>query len=122
TTVLGQAGGAWGAWRVGRYEWAVARALVAEKKRADGGTANGPNQDAMAQHAGRFQFRIRHLLWLGIWISLLLTAIRLLGGWFEVVLPLLVGWLIYQAATMWIGERLILVWGWFRRRRQSRST
>jgi len=59
---------------------------------------------------------------LAIWMSLLLTAIRLIFGSFNIVLPLLVGWLAYQTATISIGGLLAR---WFRRwkaGRQTRST
>ena len=54
-----------------------------------------------------FSFGIRHLLVISVWISLLLTAIRLSGLDFVFVLSLLVGWSVYQAATLWIGGLLV---------------
>jgi hypothetical protein len=75
-----------------------------------------------ASEQSRFQFRISHLLWLGLWLSLFFTAVRLSGIQFELFLPMLAGWLLYQAATLAIGTLLaahLLPW---RKRRQSRST
>jgi hypothetical protein len=58
----------------------------------------------------RFQFNIRHLLWITVWLSLLLTTIRLSGIPFEYVLPLLVLWLCYQSATLYVGTRIVRRW------------
>lgn len=55
----------------------------------------------------RLRFRTVHLLWLGVWFSLLLTLIRLSGIPFELVLPMLLVWLVYQAATLALGSRLL---------------
>jgi hypothetical protein len=120
STILGQLGGAWGGWRERWYEREVAATAIGERQRlqqaANSSADNGPLSYP------RIQFGIRDLLVIGIWISLLLASIRLSGLDYEVMLSLGIGWLIYQAATMWIGERLIRVWGNFRARRQSRST
>jgi hypothetical protein len=101
TTILGQVGGARGARRVGRYERAVAQAAVSREKKTQ---MQGNEFGDISSAPSRFQFGIRHLLWVGIWLSLLLTAIQLIFGSFHVVLPLLLGWLAYQAATLWIGD------------------
>lgn len=120
TTILGQLGGAWGGWRERWYERAVADAGIGERgpldQAANGSADNGPLSYP------RIQFGIRDLLVMGIWISLLLAGIRFSGLGFEVVLPLGLGWLIYQAATMWIGGRLLSWIGRRKSRRQSRST
>jgi hypothetical protein len=114
TTILGQVGGAWGGRQCLKAEQDSTNQLVD----STGATTalSAPTQPL------RFQFGIRHVLWVGIWVSLLLTGIRLLGVSFVLVLPLLMGWLIYQAATLWIGERLIRGWVRFRQQRQSCST
>lgn len=78
------------------------------------------SQDAAQPH---FQFRIFHLLWIGVWLSLLLTLIRLSGIPYRFVLPMLVGGLAYQALSLWVG-RLLARWlrPWWNRRWQIRST
>ena len=98
-TVVGQIGGTWGESRVLRE-----------------------STFGIAARSGRIQFGIRHLMVACVWLTLLLTAIRLSGLDFLVVLVLLFGWLVYQAATLWIG-RLLAKWfcGW-KVERQSRST
>jgi hypothetical protein len=57
------------------------------------------------------------MLWIFVWFSLLLSVIRLSGIPFEFALPLLVGWLVYQAATLYCGS---LYFKW-REARLSRS-
>jgi hypothetical protein len=110
STVLGQIGGAWGGWRAARraadkVEWH--RALVAIGWRTDPPpapeNAQPPNDAAEPQ----FRFQIRHLLWLSVWLSLLLSVIRLSGVPFEFALPLLVGWGVYQSATLFVGAILM---------------
>lgn len=126
TTLLGQLGGAWGGWRttrtVGWYERAVALASVSQDQ---GESYLSMDDDTRATHdiAGRLQFSIRHLLWIAVWCSLLLTVIRLSGIPFHYVLPMLLGWLAYQAATLWFGSLLARRLGpWYNRGRQIRST
>jgi hypothetical protein len=114
TTILGQVGGAWGGRRVAQHE----RAFATQSIKGVGGAG----ASAIIVQSPRIQFGIRHLLWVAVWVSLLLTAIRLIFGSFELVLPLLVGWLVYQVATIWVGERLIRAWCALRARRQTRST
>jgi hypothetical protein len=76
-----------------------------------------------ASEQSRFQFRISHLLWLGLWVSLFFTAVRLSAIPYELFLPLLASWLIYQAATILAGSMLAVRFlPWCRRRRQIRST
>ena len=55
----------------------------------------------------RLQFRIHHLLWISVWLSVLLALIRLCGLPFEFTLPILVGWIVYQAATLWLGGKIV---------------
>jgi hypothetical protein len=73
----------------------------------------------------QFRFRIYHLLWLGVWLSLLMTLIRLSRIPFERLLPMLLVWLVFQAATLslgiWLLPRVLAIWrSW--RERQTRST
>ena len=42
-----------------------------------------------------------------MWLSVLLTLIRLVGIPFELILPLLGGWIIYQAFTLYLGSFLV---------------
>jgi hypothetical protein len=98
-TVVGQIGGAWGGYRV-RREHGV----------------------DLPSRTGRIQFGMRHIMVACVWIALLLTAVRLSGLDYRAVFLLLFGWLVYQAATIWIGGLLAT---WFRRwkaGRQTRST
>jgi hypothetical protein len=62
------------------------------------------------------------LLWISFWVSVLLTVIRLCGIPFEFVLPLLAGWAIYQAGTLWLGGKIVPRLAAWRRERASRST
>jgi hypothetical protein len=107
-TILGQLGGAWGGWRTRWFEPAVARSPCENNSAS-------PMQPWV-------QFGIWHLLVAAVWISLLLGLIRLSGIRFEFVLPLLVGWLVYQAATLGLCCRLVEWFGHRRMRRKSRST
>jgi hypothetical protein len=122
TTVLGQLGGAWGGRRTRCYERSLAAASVgASDRNEEGADASFPA--AGATSSGRLQFGIRHLLWVGVWISLLLSAIRLSGIPFGFALPLLMGWIAFQAMTLWIGGKVVpRVDAWWTARRQSRST
>lgn len=106
TTVLGQIGGAWG---------------VRGAARAG---SNVPVQRAEVSAAPRVQFRIRHVLWISVWLSGLLTVIKLIGLPFELMLPLLVGWCIFQAGTLYLGRLTVCkLWPWWRAwRTASRST
>jgi len=73
----------------------------------------------------QFRFRIYHMLWLGVWLSLLMTLIRLSGIPFELVLPMLLAWLVFQATTLslgaWLLPRLEAFWHSMGER-QTRST
>jgi hypothetical protein len=121
TTILGQIGGAWGGWRERWYERAVASAAISEGPRTFEQPANGSNNGGSPSYP-HIQFGIRHLLVFGIWVSLLLTTIRLSGLDYQIVLPLVIGWLMYQAVTLWIGGWLASWFGRWKARRQSRST
>jgi hypothetical protein len=120
TTILGQLGGAWGGWRERWYERAIAAAGIGEHRALEQ-PADSLNNDGPLP-CPRIQFGIWHLLVIGMWISVVLAGIRFSGLDYEVVLPLGIGWLIYQAATLWIGGRLVGWLGRWRARRQSRST
>jgi hypothetical protein len=108
TTIIGQAGGAWGGRRaIGRIAWHE-RTFNRESAIRYVSLEMDLERDSPVPPP-RFQFRIRHLLWAAVWISVLLSAIRVLGLQLEIVLPFLCGWLVYQAATLWIGGRLVLL-------------
>ena len=106
-TVLGQLGGAWGG---NRSRAAGPKATTALRHPFD--PTMHPSSVAVEptpvpeQVNAKFQFGIRHLLWLSVWLSLLLALIRLCGIPYELILPLLLGWTSFQAATLWLGERL----------------
>jgi hypothetical protein len=108
-TVVGQLGGAWGAWRTTRrrrwYEPAMSLPMVDASLEPDprGPDGDGPTTPPLPPG---IRFGIRHLLWIAVWLSLLLSVIRLSGVPFEFVLPLLAGWVFFQTLTLWIGRRL----------------
>jgi hypothetical protein len=56
---------------------------------------------------GSFQFQIRHLLWITVWLSLLLSAIRLSGIPYGLMLQVLVLWLGFQMITLYLGSRIL---------------
>jgi hypothetical protein len=130
TTIVGQLGGAWGARRAiearSAKNWAATLAaaggwgdVVQPAPDGSGKDAESPADEA----PGRFQFGIRHLLWITVWASLLLSLIRLSGIPFQFVLPLLIGWLVYQSATFYFGSRLLRRLGpWWSARRKRLSS
>jgi hypothetical protein len=102
-TIVGQYGGLSGGRRAVRMrdaKTASRRALI-----AIGSSRFNFDDASIADEAepARFQFRISHLLWLGLWVSLLFTAIRLSGMGFEVFLSVLLAWLLYQWTTLFLG-------------------
>jgi hypothetical protein len=126
-TVVGQLGGALGGRRAAKRieaKMEVRRSLVAIGWRLP--TARDKDHDeSMMADANRsaFRFRTVHLLWVSVWLSLLLTVIRLSGIPYQLILPVLTGWLVYQAATLWIGSMLAKKLGpWRVARWQTRST
>jgi hypothetical protein len=128
TTILGQIGGALGgrlAARRATVRTETHRSLVAIGWRRDPlrSAERGDGRPGKL-HEPQFHFRIAHLLWIGVWMSVLLAVIRLSGIPYEFILPMLLGWLIYQAATLWIGWQLVRQLGpwWIRRRPIRRST
>jgi hypothetical protein len=127
TTVLGQLGGAWGGRRGLRYarwyERALAHASLSPSQ-ADGDCVYPADLPVTSSPSpARLQFGVRHLLWMAVWVSLLLSVIRLSGIALEFALPLLVGWFLFQAATLWVGGMVVpRVDAWWASRRKSRST
>ena len=109
TTILGQIGGAWGGRRAAYFaKFAGANAIAAESlelSAAMGWRAIDRVSDSNASEP-RLQFSIRHLLWIFVWLSLILSVIKLCRLPFEFVLPVLVGWFVYQLATLSIGSYL----------------
>jgi hypothetical protein len=114
-TILGQLGGAKGGLRA---EWHIAAVMASRRalarirrlrKRSIYETSQRaePDESLDGIDTPRFRFRIIHILWLGVWLSLLLTIIRLSGIPYELILPMLVTWLVYQAATLAIGGKLM---------------
>ena len=123
TTILGQLGGAWG----GNKSRAGPSVSIWKKYNLQPAVMPSPSDvdqsEASRPTNPKLQFSIRHLLWISVWLSLLLALIRVCGIPFELILPLLVGWLIFQAFTLWLGGRLIPpIIRWRERRRQARST
>ena len=122
TTILGQIGGAWG----GRKSAERRNQQTGWKRRLASTSGWIPPwfrtsadgiEPEIAGHQRRVRFRITHLLWISVWLSVLLTAIRLAGIPFEYMLPLLGGWLVFQAFTLYAGAFLF---GWLSRKRQAR--
>lgn len=110
TTLLGQLGGAWGGWRAKHWSDAYDRDVAAASVRssvADVAVAS-PRETGRFEHDAsstfRWQFGIRHLLWVAAWMSILLSLIRILEIPFSVAIPLLLGWVAFQAFTLWIGS------------------
>lgn len=124
TTILGQVGGAWGGRRAtyfGGLDNAKAMAADSPELLAAMGWGAAEETPGSLADEPRLQFGIRHMLWIFVWLSLILSAIKLCRLPFEFVLPLLVGWLIYQLATLRIGfwlARRLGPW-WAKRRRRS---
>jgi hypothetical protein len=101
-TVVGQAGGAWGGWL---------------EERPGDGTAI----ESVPARKPLFQFRLRQLLWLTVWLDLFLAAIAA-TGMPEVLLAVFGTWLVFQAATLYLGSKLLrLIGRWRVARRQRRS-
>ncbi|HEY3394507.1 MAG TPA: hypothetical protein VGK58_17475 [Lacipirellulaceae bacterium] len=124
TTILGQIGGAWGGRRAAYFGGLDnAKAMAADSPellsvmgwRAPEETPGSPADEP------RLQFGIRHMLWIFVWLSLILSAIKLCRLPFEFVLPLLADWFVYQLVTLRIGFLLARRLGpwWTNRRRRS---
>jgi hypothetical protein len=117
TTVFGQIGGARGGLRAAQQAYPEAFAAAPAQLSA-AGVSHAPG-DGTPQP--RLQFRIHHLLWISLWLSVLLTLIRLCGVPFEIMLPILVGWTVYQAVTLWLGGKIVRRFRMWQLRR-TRST
>jgi hypothetical protein len=123
-TIVGQYGGARGgqnaAWRLASKNAARQKLIAIGWRKLDHDEVTAA---AAEDAAARFRFRTIDLLWLGLWLSLTLTVIRLSQIPYEFILPLIGGWLIYQTATMalgwWLAMRVVPRW---QQRRQIRST
>lgn len=122
-TLLGQAGGAWGGLRATRSSRSCDLEVVLTPIAIEGENANAYSSDSSGDEEGSgrspFQFGIRHLMWIAAWASVLLTVIRLSGVPFELALPLLIGWAVYQALALAIGGRALpRLQSWQQARRQ----
>jgi hypothetical protein len=112
STVVGQIGGARGGARAIERIAADRLAPKIELLRMKFGMGlSTPDQITVAatetdsvQTTQRFQFRTIHLLWVGVWVSLLLTMIRLSGIPYALIIPLLMGWCVFQALTLMAGR------------------
>jgi hypothetical protein len=128
-TIVGQLGGAWGGRRAIRLQFKANR--LSDLLASAGGWSAPPSQSTSEVAASssdserpRLRFRVRHLLWITVWLSAMLSALRLAGLPLEYLLPLLLGWLVYQTATLsvgWLCVRRFVPWwsarrtGWARR-------
>jgi hypothetical protein len=126
-TIVGQIGGARGGKGAAQAVDHMSANLHTNHLRYALGLLTKPRSDAGANDSKdgspRFQFRIFHILWLGVWLSLLFTLIRVSRIPYELMLPLFVGWLVYQAATLALGGLIVRRVGpWWRGQRQTRST
>ncbi|MEX0642896.1 MAG: hypothetical protein WD468_09360 [Pirellulales bacterium] len=111
-TMFGQIGGARGGYRAAQRTAAIWQVTPAATTDACMATSPLPPVNARTHtHDStprpRMQFRIHHLLWIMLWLSVLLTLIRLCGLPFEFILPLLAGWTVYQASTLWLGGKIV---------------
>ncbi len=126
TTLLGQIGGAWGGGRAAYYAQRVREATAAITAVLDQYVENSAPRAAENRHSvetqPRLQFRIVHMLWIFLWLSLVLSAIKLSGIPFEFVLPLLAGWFVYQLATLRVAIFVARFLGPPLRRWRRRST
>ncbi|HVT29078.1 MAG TPA: hypothetical protein VHE81_13775 [Lacipirellulaceae bacterium] len=110
TMPLGQLGGTLGgrrAWQEAVERDARYRRLAAEWQTGLDPPAIGCTGAAEGAATQHLQFRIVHLMWAAVWLSILLTIIRLSGIAYRLVVPVLLGGLAYQAALLWIGQHLI---------------
>ena len=124
TTLLGQIAGALGGLQA---EEIIASRIDARQRFQSRYARENANQcashSAIEAVSGGFQFGVIHLMWTAVWLSLLLTVIRLSGIPYGLALPVLIGWLIYQIVTLVAGRLAIRRFGpWWKARQQSRST
>ena len=119
-TVFGQIGGAWGGRRASQnlasYYGVIATSNSSTAAEVASEVLVEANRIAASTLEPRWQFGLRHMMWLIVWLSLLLSAIRLSGIPFEYAVPLIAGWSVYQWLTLRVGRRLVL---W---RQQKRGT
>jgi hypothetical protein len=130
-TIVGQFGGARGGRRA---EWQVEAKMASRRALARIGRLRPRRMGELRADDGaeefddgidvpRFRFRTIHLLWLGVWVSLLLTIIRMSRIPFELILPVLLVWMVFQAATLalgnWLLPRVTAAW---QSEQQNRST
>jgi hypothetical protein len=111
-TVLGQVGGAWGGWKA-TLHLANYYGIVATSDSERAGQAATEMIATTTDSASRaplqpWQFGLRHVLWLVVWISVLLSVVRLSGIPFEFVIPLVAGWIVFQWITLHAGRRIAL--------------
>jgi hypothetical protein len=112
TTVVGQIGGAAGGVvavrnfrkRMRHRWWRLAAFGLSGRVPQENNILDGVEEPVDARLQLPMRFGIRHLLWITLWLSLALTAIRLSGLPTEYVIPLVVGWAVYQAATLYVGS------------------
>lgn len=127
-TIAGQIGGAYGGLRASRRaaNWAQARQDLVERGWRQPSQPASDDEDGLTDTLAsvpRIRFRIAHLLWVAVWVSVLLALIRLVGIPFQTVLPVVFGWLLFQSLTLWLGGVLVRRLGpLWTRRRQGRST
>jgi hypothetical protein len=118
-TVVGQVGGARGGIRANARIASSRIAPKIELLRMKFAMSQSPAEQTAAdstradndQDAPRFQFRTIHLLWVGVWVSLLLTIIRLSGIPYELILPMLFGWTAFQSLSLLAGKLLVSRFG-----------
>jgi hypothetical protein len=110
-TVFGQIGGAWGGWRASQnlasYYGVIATSNSTMAADVASEVLVEANRIAAATQEPRWQFGLRHMMWLIVWLSLLLSAIRLSGFPFEYAVPLIAGWSVYHWLTLRVGRRLV---------------
>ncbi len=127
-TIVCQTGGAYGGLRAARraeHQRKIRQTLVQLGWRHATPNSLSPETGEPNANDDRpwFQFRTAHLLWVAAWISVLLALIRFVGYPFEIVLPLIFGWLLYQSLTLWLGGIMVRrLAPWWTHWRQGRST
>ena len=107
-TIFGQIGGAWGRRVSPSRENGSAKRPCVRRSTFPAGSEVEPSQReeaTAAEHRPWFQFGISTLLWVAVWISLLLSVIRLSGFDLAIASPILLAWLVFQAATLWASSR-----------------
>jgi hypothetical protein len=107
TTVFGQIGGAWGG-SLSRESLPTWYKTLAQ---TGGSTATTDSasvrRDLVRGQQPRIQFGTRHLLWSAVWLSLLLSLIRLADLPYDLALLTLFGWIVFQAITLGAGYIIV---------------